>query len=70
MKTSTCIVTQSLSCSLVGLGEPVDCGVVACGGLWIKNKQTSELVRSGCGLEKQSSCSVIILQPNKQEQKK
>lgn len=41
MKTSTCIVTQSLSCSLVGLGEPVDCGVVACGGLWIKNKQVN-----------------------------
>lgn len=31
---STCMVIQSLSCSLVGLGEPVDCGVTTCGGLW------------------------------------
>lgn len=31
---STCRVTQSLSCSLEGLGEPVDCGVTPWGGLW------------------------------------
>lgn len=48
MKTSTCIVTQSLSCSLVGLGEPVDCGVAACGGLWIKkNKKQVNLYEVG-----------------------
>lgn len=32
------MVIQSLSCSLVGLGEPVDCGVPACGGLRTTNR--------------------------------
>ena len=38
--TNTCMVTQSLSCSLEGLWEPVDCGVPTCGGLWTGNRHS------------------------------
>ena len=46
----TCMGTQSLSCSLLGLGEPVDCGVSTCGGLWTTNTplQCQEMDQQQC----------------------
>lgn len=38
------MVTQSLSCSLVGLWEPVDCGVPTCGGLWATSRRWKQKI--------------------------
>lgn len=54
---NTCMVTQSLSWSLVGLGEPVDRGVTTCGGLWTTNRH----LQCGFSIRKMTDCNLIIL---------